>query len=164
MPPVTVDGEIVSSTAIREAVSCGDVARAAAMLGRPFSIEGKVIMGSGRGSALGIPTANLDVDPLQLVPSGGVYAAIARISGAAFPSVTAVSSCPTFGGSEQTIEVHILDFDRDIYCETLRIDIMEHLRSVQRFQTPAGLIRQIGYDIQRARSALAGVPELSREK
>jgi riboflavin kinase/FMN adenylyltransferase len=154
MPPVRIDGEIVSSTAIRQAVVRGDVAGATAMLGRFFSIQGRVISGSGRGSSFGIPTANLDIDPLQLIPAEGVYASLAHVSGVEYHSVTAISRCPTFGGSEQTVEVHIFDFDHDIYCETLQVDIIERLRGVQRFETVAGLVEQIERDIREAKSIL----------
>lgn len=164
LPAVTVDGEIVSSTAIRKAVLAGSVTKARAMLGRPFSIEGRVVTGAGRGTGLGFPTANLDTDPGQVIPAEGVYATVARLNGNAYPSVTSVSRCPTFGGDERTVEVHLLDFDGDIYRKTLRLDIIERLRGVRRFESPEALKEQITRDIAQSRAVLKPIGEKSYEQ
>jgi riboflavin kinase/FMN adenylyltransferase len=163
LPAVTVDGEIVSSTAIRKAVLAGSVTKAGAMLGRPFSIEGRVVTGAGRGTGLGCPTANLDTNPGQIIPAEGVYATVAWLNGNACPSVTSISRCPTFGGDERTVDVHLLDFEGDIYRRTLRIDIIERLRGVRRFESPKGLTDQIAKDIAQSRAILKPTVEKSYE-
>jgi len=154
VPAVTIDGEVVSSTVIRQAVAEGRISQARAMLGRPFCLEGKVIPGAGRGAKLGFPTANLSIDPDRVAPAEGVYATRAYLDGKPFPSVTAISTCPTFAGSERTIEVHLLDFSANIYQQTIRLAIMEYLRPVRRFESKQALQKQVALDITQAREIL----------
>ena len=161
VPAVRVGGEIVSSTAIRKALLEGDIARANEMLGRPFSLEGRVVTGEGRGAVLGFPTANLDIDPGQIIPVEGVYATRAHLGGESINSVTAISRCPTFGGDERSVEVHLLDFNREIYRRTMRLDIIEHLRSVLKFENASFLKEQIAEDIEKARTILANNPNIN---
>ena len=154
VPAVKLKGEIVSSTAIRKALQAGNIAKANAMLGRPFSLEGRVVAGEGRGAGLGFPTANLDIDPEQVVPAEGVYATTAFLKRGAADSVTSISRCPTFDGRDRTVEVHLLDFEGDIYRQTLRIDIIEHLRGILRFESAGALKEQIAKDIMDTRTIL----------
>ena len=154
VPAVKLNGEVISSTSIRKAILEGDIPKANAMLGRPFSFEGRVVTGAGRGTELGFPTANLDTDPGQVMPAEGVYASLARHGGLVYPSLTVVGRCPSFGESERTIEVHLLDFSGDIYRETLRVDIIERLRDIRCFQSAEALIEQISRDVRQAREVL----------
>jgi riboflavin kinase/FMN adenylyltransferase len=152
--PVKYKGEIISSTAIRKALADGDMARANAMLGKPFSLEGRVIAGEGRGTELGFPTANLDLDPLQALPGDGVYATTAHFDGLTLPAATFIGTRPTFGGAERMVEVHVLDYIGDLYRQDLRIDIMERLRGVEKFPGAEALKAQIEKDIALVRKML----------
>ena len=151
---VTIDGETVSSTSIRRSLAEGNTNKAAAMLGRPFSLEGMVIRGMGRGVELGFPTANIDIDQNLVVPAEGVYATRVHLDGQVYQSVTAISRCPTFEGGGRTIEVHLLNFDADIYHRKIRVDIIEQLRLVQRYDSAILLKEQIARDIERAKEVL----------
>jgi riboflavin kinase/FMN adenylyltransferase len=128
------------------------------MLGRYYSLEGRVVTGDGRGTELGIPTANLDIDPGQALPADGVYATLVYLDERPHPSVTNIGARPTFGGAERTVEVHILDFEGDAYRQTLRIDIIDRLREERRFETAEALKAQVASDIQQARKRLGSSP------
>jgi riboflavin kinase/FMN adenylyltransferase len=155
--PVKYKGEIISSTAIRQALSNGDMAKANAMLGRPFSLEGSVIAGEGRGAELGFPTANLDLDPHQALPLDGVYAAIAHFEGQTKPAATFIGHHPTFSGAERIVEVHVLDFTGDLYRRNLKIDIIERLRGEQKFPDAEALKAQMEKDVLSIRKRLGSV-------
>jgi len=152
--PVKYRGEIISSTAIRQALSDGDMARANAMLGRPFSLEGCVIAGEGRGTELGFPTANLDLDPHQALPLDGVYAAIAHFEGRTKPAATFIGHRPTFGGAERIVEAHVLDYSGNLYRKSLKIDIIERLRGEQKFDSAEALKAQMEKDVLTIRKRL----------
>jgi riboflavin kinase / FMN adenylyltransferase len=152
--PVKYEGEIISSTAIRKALSDGDIGKANGMLGRPFSLEGSVISGEGRGAKLGFPTANLDLDPNQALPADGVYTAVAHFDGKTAPSATFIGTKETFGGKERVVEVHIIDFSGELYRHTLGIDIIGRLRGVEKFADAAALQSQIEKDVAQARKLL----------
>jgi riboflavin kinase/FMN adenylyltransferase len=145
--PVKYGNAVISSTEIRNALAKGDMARANAMLGRCFSLEGRVISGEGRGATLGFPTANLDLDPLQALPLDGVYAAETFIGGRHFPAAVFIGRRPTFGGVERIVEVHVLDFTGDLYRHDLKIDIIERVRGEQKFKDAETLKTQIEKDI-----------------
>jgi riboflavin kinase/FMN adenylyltransferase len=154
VPPMTIDGEVVSSTAIRKALAEGDMKRAHKLLGRPFKLEGQVVTGNGRGATLGFPTANLQVAPGQALPAGGVYACRAYIEGKAYPAMTNIGSRPTFGGGEQLIEVYILDYNGDLYGRELAIDIIGRLRDEKKFDTAEQLKEQIAEDVKQGKAML----------
>jgi riboflavin kinase/FMN adenylyltransferase len=153
--PVKYKGEIISSTAIRQALSNGDMAKANAMLGRPFSLEGSVIAGEGRGAELGFPTANLDLDPRHALPLDGVYATFAHFESQTKPAATFIGHRPTFSGVERIVEVHVLDYTGDLYRHDLKIDIIERLRGEQQFPDTESLKAQIAKDIAVVRERLA---------
>jgi riboflavin kinase/FMN adenylyltransferase len=155
--PVKYKSEIISSTAIRQALSSGDVSRANAMLGRPFSLEGSVITGEGRGAELGFPTANLDLDPHQALPLDGVYAALAHFEGKTYPAAAFIGRRLTFNKGERCVEVHVLDYAGDLYRKSLKIDIIERLRGEQRFPDAETLKAQIARDIIAVRKRLGSV-------
>ncbi|MBA7485331.1 Bifunctional riboflavin kinase/FMN adenylyltransferase [subsurface metagenome] len=151
---IMINGEVVSSTAIRNALASGDMKRVLNLAGHPFSLNGRVTSGTGRGLELGFPTANLDIVPEQALPADGVYATWAYIDGKAFKSMTNVGKRPTFGGSQRTVEVYVLDYHSDLYGCELRIDIMARLRSEGRFDTVDKLKKQITEDIEQGRAIL----------
>jgi len=154
IPPVTIDGKVVSSTAIRKALADGDMKRVLNLIGRPFSLEGRVASGAGRGSKLGFPTANLDINPRQALPAEGVYATWTYIDDKAHQSMTNIGRRPTFFGSERTIEVLVLDYHSNLYGRELRIDIIERLRDEKQFDTAEELKKQIAEDIKQGRAIL----------
>lgn len=154
VPPVKLNGEVVSSTAIRQALADGDVKKVYRLTGRPFSLCGRVITGAGRGVALGFPTANLDVDPEQAVPADGVYAGWAYINGRTYQSMTNIGRNPTFADSERTVEAYILDYKDDLYGQKLRLDIVARLREEKQFGSAGELKKQITEDIARGRVIL----------
>ena len=154
VPPMVVGKEIVSSTLIRQSLSQKDLRKVARLLGRPFSLQGKVIRGEGRGSTLGIPTTNIEVPAQQALPENGVYATRAWINSQQFDSVTNIGTRPTFGEGERSIETHIFDFDARLYGSCLRIDIIEQIRSERRFDTIEALVATIANDIVKAKEIL----------
>lgn len=152
--PFVLDGRVVSSTFIRQALEVGDMRRVREFLGRPYALSGLVVVGSGVGRGLGFPTANLRVAPEQALPADGVYAGLAHLGGKARPSLANIGVRPTFGGGERVVEVYILDFDRDLYGKELSIELVEKLREERRFRGPGELQAQIAQDVQRARELL----------
>ncbi|MFC1950674.1 riboflavin kinase [Chloroflexota bacterium] len=145
---------MVSSTAIRKALANGDVKRVLNLTGHPFILNGRVTSGADRGSELGFPTANLNIDPEQALPADGVYATWAYIDDKVYQAMTNVGKRPTFGGSERLIEVHLLDYHGDLYGHKLKIDLMERLRSEKQFGTTEDLKKQITKDIKQGRAIL----------
>lgn len=154
VPPLELEGRVVSSTAIRKSLADGDMGVANKLLGRPFRIRGLVEKGVGRGRTIGIPTANLVVDPHLALPPDGVYVTRAYLGGKPHTSITNIGRRPTFDDGERTIEVHILDFDGDLYRQELTVDVIERVRPEIRFAGAGELKAQIGRDIQRARQVL----------
>ncbi len=154
VPPAMIDGEVVSSTAIRKALTEGDVRKAYRLAGRPFSLSGSVVAGARRGTELGFPTANLDTNSHQALPADGVYAGWARIDDKKYPSLTNVRKCPTFGGIERRVEVYILDYHGDLYGRQLKVDFLERLRDERRFSTIDELKEQMAEDARRGKAIL----------
>jgi len=148
-PIVDLHGMQVRSSAIRAAVASGSVALAARMLGRPFEIDGVVVEGDARGRTIGFPTANITMPDGLVRPATGVYAIRLEVDGARYDGVSNVGTRPTFGGGEETIEVHLLDVDLDLYGKNVRVQFMERFTSVD------ALVFQIGNDIEHARTVLA---------
>jgi riboflavin kinase/FMN adenylyltransferase len=156
VPPLMLDGEPVSSTRVREALRSGDVRRAAAYLGRPFTLPGTVVRGVGRGRKLGIPTVNLGFWNERAYPAPGVYACWAEVNGSTHPAVTNIGMRPTFddGLLHPVVESHLLDMTDDLYDRDVRLSFVDRLRDEQRFDGPAALAAQIARDIQKARDLL----------
>ena len=156
VPQLEIDGEIVSSTAIRKALADGDIRKANKMLGRHFSLEEDVITGDNRGvEVLGFPTANMDIEENRALPCEGVYATIAYVDRQSYHSVTAIGTNPTFNVNERRVETHIIGFEGDLYRRQLKIDIIDRLRSIQKFDTADELKAQINEDILQAEDILA---------
>ena len=156
LPSVVVDGETVSSTLIRQAVEAGDLERAARFLGREFTILGTVVAGRQLGRQLGYPTANLAAHNEQFPPNG-VYAVEARWRGQAYPGVVNLGFRPTVAepGGERLLELHLFDFDRQIYGDDVEVKFRAFLRAEQRFAGVEELRAQIARDAARARALLA---------
>jgi riboflavin kinase / FMN adenylyltransferase len=146
------NGEIVSSTAIRHAVEAGDLAKAAEMLGREYTILGTVVRGDNLGKQIGFPTANLSAHSEQFPPNG-VYLAEARINGALHNGVVNLGTRPTVsaGKSERILEIYLFDFDRDIYGEDIEVRFVRYLRPERKFDSLEELVRQIELDVRQAR-------------
>jgi riboflavin kinase / FMN adenylyltransferase len=152
-----VDGVVVSSSRIRDALDAGDVAAAAAMLGRPHEVEGIVVRGDGRGRGLGFPTANLDVTAGLAVPAVGIYAGTwARPDGSTAAAAISVGRRPTFyDHGDVLVEAYLLDEDVDLYGERGRLGFVSRLRGEERFESVDALVRQIGRDVEATRVLLA---------
>lgn len=154
--PVLIDGKICSSSVIRKAILAGDVEGAARYLGRSYSVQGVVVAGNHIGGKLGFPTANVDLsDPMKLLPGNGVYVVQAVIDGAAAGGVCNIGVRPTIvSGSRRTVEVHLLDFHRQVYGRLVTVQFVARLRDEQLFSSPADLARQISHDVAQARMIL----------
>jgi riboflavin kinase/FMN adenylyltransferase len=148
-----VNNTPVSSSKIREFIQGGEMRQAAQLLGRNYRLIGKVIWGTGRGKKLGCPTANLEI-PNSLYPKTGVYAVEAIVGNKTYPGVANVGYNPTFGQNPLSVEVHILDFTRDIYGDEIQLIFFERIRDEQAFEDPDSLARQMRKDIDVARKIL----------
>jgi riboflavin kinase / FMN adenylyltransferase len=148
VPLVEADGEIVSSSHIRGLVLAGEVELAARFLGAPFQLRGEVVTGDQRGRTLGFPTANIVPDQALVCPGHGIYAARTPEACAA----VSIGVRPTFGtGRALLVEAYLLDTERDLYGQELRIDFIARLRGERRFDSPEALIEQMRLDVERTR-------------
>jgi riboflavin kinase/FMN adenylyltransferase len=156
IPPVMVHGAVVSSTAIRQAVEAGSLAKVAEMLGRDYTILGAVTRGDQLGKKIGFPTANLSAHSEQFPPNG-VYLAEAWFDGVLYHGVVNLGYRPTVSGgkSQRLLEIHLLDFEHDIYGEDLEVRFVSYLRPERKFKSVEALARQINADIRQARDLCA---------
>lgn len=154
VPPLRIGGEIVSSTAVRQALAAGDMQRVMRLTGRPYSIKGTVVAGTSTGRRLGFPTANIKADPGCAIPADGVYASITNVDNLAHDSVTSIGVRPTFDGKDRTVETYILDFNGDVYGRDVTVDIVERLREERKFAGQAQLKDQITSDVEKSREVL----------
>ncbi len=152
--PQTFDGQIVSSTRIRELVAQGEIDAATRWLGRFPSVRGRVVKGDRRGRALGFPTANLAIADRRLIPADGIYAVRVRINGEWFNGAASIGVRPTFGGTQRLVEVYILDFDRDLYDQVIEVQFIKRLRDELKFESVDALIEQMRKDVVEARRVL----------
>lgn len=151
----SLDGERVSSTWVREALAAGDMERARQLLGRYYSISGRVVHGDKRGRLLGFATVNIDLHRRQS-PLAGIF--VARVFGLAsqgLPAVAYVGSRPVIGGNQTLLEAHIFDFQQDCYGAHVRVEFIKKLRDDQQFDSFEALKRQIALDAECARAILA---------
>lgn len=158
--PVTLDGEVVSSTRIRNALLAGDVETAARLLDRPYSVRGTVVHGAKRGKALGFPTINLAVPPARLLPRDGIYAMTVRVGDDEVAAAASLGVRPTFGEGDRTLEAFLLDWDGDLYGDTIEAAFVKRLRDELRFASAADLSAQIARDVEATRDALRERPLL----
>jgi riboflavin kinase / FMN adenylyltransferase len=150
-----VEGEVIRSTAIREAVQAGDMAAARKGLGRSYAVRGKVVTGQQRGRTIGFPTANIAVWEEQLLPPNGVYAGWASWGDERHMAVTNIGVRPTFDGQGVTVETYLLDYEGDLYGKTLDVTFEERLRPEMKFNGLDALIAQIKTDVETSRTVLA---------
>ena len=155
VPSVVVNGVRVSSTAIRDALGSGDMKTAAKLLGRPYRMSGKIVKGDRVGRTLGYPTANVDLRRRQSAVMGIFAVRVHGLEGGPHDAVASVGSRPTFAGTKPILEVHIFEFDEDIYGEYIHIDFIAWLREQEKFDLVEDLVAQMGVDAENARSALA---------
>lgn len=147
VPPLMVDGQVASSTYIRSTLIDGDLLLANRLLGHPYSVSGVVERGAGKGGSIGYPTANLRIDhPRKLWPSGGAYAVRVKVGAEVHNGMMNVGTAPTLKGGKPTIEVHIFDFERDIYGETVVSYCLARMRDEVAFPSPSALVEQLGRD------------------
>lgn len=152
----------VSSTRIRGALRGGDVSFAAELLGRPYALDGRVVRGHGLGSKLDFPTANLDLLAPKFLPADGVYAGWVDVPGdeggpgpgGAYRGAVSLGLRPTFDGSERALEIHILDWDKDLRAKLLRVEFVDWIRGQEKFEGIPDLVEAIGRDVERVRSIL----------
>lgn len=156
--PVRQDGEIVSSTRIRNALLAGDVGSAARMLGRAYGVRGTVVHGAKRGRALGFPTINLAVPTERLLPRDGIYAMSVRVGDTQVAAAASLGVRPTFGGGDRTLEAYLLEWEGDVYGETIEAAFIKRLRDELRFASAAELSEQIARDVEDTRAALRTRP------
>ena len=153
--PFTVNGEIVSSSLIRQALAQGDMVKIERLMGRYFALSAKVISTDKRGQILGFPTANLDIKPGQTLPNNGVYGTITRVEDKQFASATNIGTRPTFGNNEKTVETHLLDYEGDLYGKELQVKFICKLRDEKCFASAEELKAQIEEDIKKVRAIAA---------
>jgi riboflavin kinase/FMN adenylyltransferase len=153
--PYTIDGEVVSSTLIRQALAQGDMIKVGRLMGHHFYLTGRVTTSDKRGRVLGFPTANLEIKPQQASPGNGIYATITQVDGKQFLSATNVGIRPTFGDGEKTVETHLLNYKGDLYDKEITVEFVQKLRDEQRFGSPEELKIQIEKDVRKVEALLA---------
>ena len=154
--PFFIDGKLVSSTRVRQAITSGNIKEATRLLGRFPSLQGEIIEGDRRGHTIGFPTANFAVPSERLLPANGVYATFIERhkTGQSYSSVTNVGVRPSFDGQDRTVEAFIFDFDEEIYGETLTLEFVKRLRAEKKFQSIDELVAQIRQDADQAQAVL----------
>jgi riboflavin kinase/FMN adenylyltransferase len=154
--PLFIGGDVVSGTRIRHLLRAGAIAEAGILLGRLPRLPGIVVRGAGRGHDLGFPTANIEPPPKLVIPANGIYAVRAEFAGEIFPGVASIGVRPTFeADGQRTIEVHIFDFDRDVYGTDLELEFVARLRDELRFDRVEALVEQMDRDVRNARQILS---------
>lgn len=172
VPLHLANGERISSSAIRQALQEGNLAKANQLLGRPYSLVGQVVEGQQLGRTIGFPTANLKLPAEKFLPRQGVYCVWVYLSNSTnlsqssylaqpLPGVMNLGHRPTVGGVQQTVEVHLLDWSGDLYGQTLTVSLAEFLRPEQKFASLEELKAQIQSDSTTARSILTAAPSAS---
>ena len=153
---VSDESGVISSTEIRKLVSVGDVADAAKLLGRNYSLRGSVIHGDGRGQKIGTPTANIEYPKDKVIPANGIYAGWVWLDDKKYMAAINIGINPTFTPDKQTpnVEAYILDFNRDIYRQVVKIEFVARLRDELKFDSVKALVEQIQKDIAKVREVL----------
>ena len=157
IPALSDESGVISSTEIRKLVATGNMQEAAKLLGYPYSMSGEVIHGAGRGKTINFPTANVDYAKTKATPPNGIYACWARLGNERFMAATNIGLNPTFTPERQipSLEAYLLDFDRDIYGESMTLEFMVRLRDEIRYTTVEALIKQIHEDVDQTRTILS---------
>lgn len=147
---------VISSTEIRKLISTGNVEEASRLMGRPYSLHGPVIHGDGRGKRINVPTANINYSHEKMIPANGIYACWAHVQGERYQGAVNIGINPTFTPDKQVpnVEVHVLDFDREIYGQDVRLEFVARLRDELKFDSVDALVEQIWKDVAVARELL----------
>ncbi len=153
--PVMDEGQRISSTRIRALIEEGEVHKVCRFLGRCHFVSGRVVKGHQRGKALGIPTANISTRT-EVLPPDGVYATFFWIQGRRWSSVTSLGSNPTFGEGPRTLETSLMDFDGDLYDQSVRLSFVKRIREQKKFSSPEILVAQMHEDVKQAQEDLRG--------
>jgi riboflavin kinase/FMN adenylyltransferase len=161
--PVSAGGAVVSSTAIRTAITAGDVAKAEKLLGRPFALEGEIRTGTGQGRRRVVPTLNLATQN-ELLPKPGVYVTQTRCTGKTYGSATNVGMRPTFNGQGLTVESHLFGFSEELNTGALEVLFRRRLRDEQKFSDPEELKLQVLKDLKRARNFFSKSPRTAQSR
>lgn len=161
LPPVMMDGDRISSTRIRQAIQDGNLEAAGRMLGRSYTVEGKVVAGRKLGRTIGFPTANVERGEEQFPPDG-VWAVRARVGERRFDGVANLGLRPTVDGEQRTLEVHLFDHDGDLYGQVMEVEFVKCLRGERKFESLEGLKEQIGRDAEEAMYLLRGLDHEER--
>jgi riboflavin kinase / FMN adenylyltransferase len=154
VPPLVINGEVVSSTTIRKALAAGDMSKVRELTGRPFQLAGKVVSGYGRGTGMGLPTANLEISSDHALPPDGVYTGWAYINGNTYQMMTNIGKNPTFGINKRTVEAYLIDYHGDLYGTDLQLDIVARLRDEKKFGSSEALKKQVAEDIREGKKIL----------
>ena len=157
VPPLQINGEVVSSTILRKALAAGNINKVQELTGRPYSLHGKVVEGAGRGEGLGFPTANMDVKSGQALPPDGVYVGLTRVNGKIYQSMTNIGRNPTFGDVERSVESYLVDYHGDLYGKEVYLDIVARLRDEKKFANSEELKKQISQDIVQGKTILESI-------
>ena len=161
--PVEIDGQVVSSSRVRELVERGEVEHAQRMLTQPYRIRGRVVHGAGRGRELGFPTANLEgID--TLLPREGIYAGRAHAAGRLWPAAISLGPNPTFGEGRLKVEVHLLDYHGSLYDHQIEVDFLARLRDIVRYGSVDALVVQMNHDLEATRRIAAAHHAVHRRK
>lgn len=157
LPLIRIAGEEekISSTAVKEALSAGDITRVNMLLSEPYFMLGRVSHAHGRGGTFGFPTANIPFDSSRLAPAPGVYATKVTVEGKVFLGGTNVGTKPTFGDEKPSVETFILDFDGDIYGKNIKLAFYQRLRGISDFGSAEGLAAQLERDVAHIREIFA---------
>ncbi len=147
---------VISSTEIRKLISTGNIVDAARLMGHPYRLSGIVVRGDQRGRTIGFPTANIDYSIDKLIPPNGIYACWVYLTGEKYQAAVNIGINPTFTPDKKSInvEAYLLDFDREIYGETLELEFVFRLRDELKFDSVEALIAQIGLDVEQTRKIL----------
>src|SRR5688572_19913128 len=156
VPALSDDSGVISSTEIRKLISTGNVEEAARLMGHPYSLHGPVIRGDGRGKRINVPTANIDYSREKMIPANGIYACWAYLQGERYRAAINIGINPTFTPDKQipNAEVHLLDFDREIYGQDIRLEFVARLRDELKFDSVEALVEQIWKDVAKTREIL----------
>lgn len=156
IPALSDESGVISSTEIRKLVATGNVVDAAQLMGHPYSLHGPVAHGDKRGRTINVPTANIEYSPDKLIPANGIYACRAYLDGREYQAAINIGVNPTFTPDKQipNVEAHLLDFQREIYGEDLKLEFVARLRDELRFDSVDKLLEQIWKDIDETRRIL----------
>ncbi len=149
--PVTIDGDVVSSTLIRGLIKAGEMEDVKRFLGRNYDIEGVVVVGNRLGRTIGFPTSNITIDENMVTPPNGVYITYCIYNGVKNPSITNVGVKPTIGQYKKNMETHIFNFDKELYGKTIRVEFVKMTREEAKFSSVEELSKQIALDCLQAK-------------